>query len=111
MDIAPKDPEFIKKHQAKEQELNLATDEMERLSANVKEAAKSVKKGTATKKELAQAVENLSVQGGKVKILAAEAKMFGEWKTIDETLPPTDTKNKLLLIISIFALIYLVKKS
>ena len=88
-----------------------ATDEMEKLAASVKKVSASVKKGTATKSELNEEVEKLRDQGGKVKILTAEAKMFGGWTVGDENLPPPLVSKKILILISCIALLYLVKSS
>lgn len=96
------------KKKLKEQELNYAVDEMEKLSSRVKNVTKSVKLGTATKRELYTAVEDLKVQGDKVKILSAETKMLGDWKRLGEDLPKPGI-NKFLIIISLLALVYIVK--
>jgi len=104
-----KEQEFMKKHLLAEEKLNQAVSEMEKLAASVSEISKNVKQGDATKSELNEAIEKLKVKGGQVKLLTAEAKMFAGWTVGDENLPPPLIGNKILLLISLVALIYLVK--
>jgi hypothetical protein len=94
----------------KEQELNRATDEMEKTVLSVKGLSKSVEQGIVTKAELQQELDKLKKQGNRVKILSAEVKMFGEWVPMGETLPNPSIKNKLLILASLIVLLYLVRK-
>ena len=110
MNQQAKDQDFMRRHLQKEQELHQAVDEMEKTASSVKEVSKSVKQGTATKSELQKLIEKLSKQGGKIKILAAEAKLFGGWTVGDENLPPKPPISKFLVLVSLIALLYIVSR-
>jgi hypothetical protein len=100
----------MNKRLLKEQELNQATDAMEKMVLSVKSLSKSVERGIVTKAELQQEIDKLKKQGDRVKILSAEVKMFGEWVPMGETLPSSPMKNKLLILASLIVLLYLVRK-
>jgi len=105
----PKDQEFMKKHLLAEKKLTQATDEMEKLAASVTELTKNVKQGIATKSELNEAIKKLKDHGGKLKLLTAESRMLAGWTVGDENPPPPAIGNKILILISLIALIYLVR--
>lgn len=94
----------------KEQELNQAIDEMEKISSEVKRLTKSVKMGLIPKTELQRMIHKLKKQENKVKILSAESKIYGQWKGLNEVIPSSKGSNNLYLLISVLALLYIAKK-